>query len=612
MSYFAFKITRLPKRMLLYIESGVLAEIEEMYPMYKESTLYVDAFLGIRGEPFDSFGYSILATKDGEWSDEIDMKINIKPELGPLVCSYESIDMTFQTRKDITSLFIFTDTSDRIKINSVNGANEITIKGQPLVLGKTYMWYEFKEVVLATSTPRDGSDAWHSKIYFNFGRLNEWSATECLTTINKLYLGYLHESELDVFGIPVISADRSSGSTFLKKITVDGGIPNAPVNLRISETFALNNFSFAANDIVTDLITGDNYVSATLDDTGSLSAIITGTPSLYDSEENYGFNIEVELLSIDGTNNNVDPEKDLILISVYSDPQYADDFNIIDEVKLTSNAFGTASNDAIANIDNGDNISVGVDISLFYNKGTLPFTYEVIPDENNPGAAVIETTDFVNQFLITTLTGDATGFVYNFQVKITDANKIVSFKDISITVIEVGTIVVPTVTAPIAIAADELELISQQIVASNTPTSYRAENLPTGLSLNTSTGIISGSVATNGVYNATIYASNIAGESAGVGLTITIADIDTDAPVITSPDNVQSNIGDPFDYQITYTGAEPVTINVTDLPINFTYDSVHQKVIGTVANHFDSFMINITNAYGTDSMYVLVSGGGMT
>jgi YDG domain/Putative Ig domain/Putative metal-binding motif len=49
------------------------------------------------------------------------------------------------------------------------------------------------------------------------------------------------------------------------------------------------------------------------------------------------------------------------------------------------------------------------------------------------------------------------------------------------------------------------------ITASQNPTSYNATGLPTGLSINTSTGVISGSPTQTGVFNATISAANTAG-----------------------------------------------------------------------------------------------------
>lgn len=59
--------------------------------------------------------------------------------------------------------------------------------------------------------------------------------------------------------------------------------------------------------------------------------------------------------------------------------------------------------------------------------------------------------------------------------------------------------------------------VNYQIVGTNTPTSYGSGTLPTGLSLNTSTGVISGNVpATLTTYTIPISATNLAGTGNGV------------------------------------------------------------------------------------------------
>ena len=50
-----------------------------------------------------------------------------------------------------------------------------------------------------------------------------------------------------------------------------------------------------------------------------------------------------------------------------------------------------------------------------------------------------------------------------------------------------------------------------QITASNTPTSYGASGLPSALSVNTSTGLISGQFTVAGSYNVTVTAANLGG-----------------------------------------------------------------------------------------------------
>ena len=60
------------------------------------------------------------------------------------------------------------------------------------------------------------------------------------------------------------------------------------------------------------------------------------------------------------------------------------------------------------------------------------------------------------------------------------------------------------------------------IIASNSPTSYAASGLPPGLSVNTTSGLISGTPTTTGTYVVIIQASNGGGSgSASLALTVT-------------------------------------------------------------------------------------------
>ncbi len=62
------------------------------------------------------------------------------------------------------------------------------------------------------------------------------------------------------------------------------------------------------------------------------------------------------------------------------------------------------------------------------------------------------------------------------------------------------------------------------ITASNSPTSYGASNLPTGLSINSTTGVISGTPTTAGTYTITLSASNAGGTGTGTQmLTVSVA-----------------------------------------------------------------------------------------
>src|SRR5439155_26269536 len=102
---------------------------------------------------------------------------------------------------------------------------------------------------------------------------------------------------------------------------------------------------------------------------------------------------------------------------------------------------------------------------------------------------------------------------------------------------------------------------SYQITATNNPTSYNATGLPPGLSVNTSTGLISGTPTTAGTYSVTISATN-AGSTGSATLTLTIKPA---PPVITSSLTATGTVGVAFSYQITATN-NPTSYNATVLP----------------------------------------------
>ncbi|MDX2080399.1 MAG: S8 family serine peptidase [Terrimicrobiaceae bacterium] len=84
-----------------------------------------------------------------------------------------------------------------------------------------------------------------------------------------------------------------------------------------------------------------------------------------------------------------------------------------------------------------------------------------------------------------------------------------------------GSVVAPAITSPSLAGGTVGSSFSYQITASNGPTSYGATGLPPGLSVNTASGLISGTPTTTGTYNATVFATNSAG-TGSLGVTITI------------------------------------------------------------------------------------------
>ncbi|MEK7949307.1 putative Ig domain-containing protein [Luteolibacter soli] len=137
-----------------------------------------------------------------------------------------------------------------------------------------------------------------------------------------------------------------------------------------------------------------------------------------------------------------------------------------------------------------------------------------------------------------------------------------------------------------------------QITAINLPVSFDATNLPAGLLLNSSTGVISGTPTLAGTVESTITATNDNGTgSATLVFTITAGP----PPVITSPLAATGAVNVAFSYII---GAQnnPVSFTASGLPSGFAFNTTTGEISGTPTQTGSSTVtITATNANGTDS-----------
>lgn len=84
-----------------------------------------------------------------------------------------------------------------------------------------------------------------------------------------------------------------------------------------------------------------------------------------------------------------------------------------------------------------------------------------------------------------------------------------------------GSVVAPVITSPTMVSGTIGQSFSYQIAANNSPTSFNATGLPAGLTVNSSTGLISGTPSTAGTSTVTISVSSSAGTGTGT-VTVTI------------------------------------------------------------------------------------------
>ena len=139
---------------------------------------------------------------------------------------------------------------------------------------------------------------------------------------------------------------------------------------------------------------------------------------------------------------------------------------------------------------------------------------------------------------------------------------------------------------------------SYQIAASNSPTSYNATNLPAGLSVNTSSGAITGTPTTAGASSVTISATN-AGGTGTATLSITISAPTPSAPVISSATTASGTVGQAFSYQITASNS-PTSYNATNLPAGLSVNTSNGAITGTPTTAgTTSVTISAMNAGGT-------------
>ncbi len=161
----------------------------------------------------------------------------------------------------------------------------------------------------------------------------------------------------------------------------------------------------------------------------------------------------------------------------------------------------------------------------------------------------------------------------------------------------------PVITSPGTATGTVGVAFSYQITATNNPTSFNATGLPGGLTVNTTTGLISGTPTTAGTYPVTISASN----SGGTGTATLVITINTPPPVITSPGTATGTVGVAFSYQITATN-NPTIYGASSLPPGLTVNTATGLISGTptTAGTYP-VTITATNSRGTGTSTLVIT-----
>lgn len=161
----------------------------------------------------------------------------------------------------------------------------------------------------------------------------------------------------------------------------------------------------------------------------------------------------------------------------------------------------------------------------------------------------------------------------------------------------------PIITSALTASSPTGQAFTYQITATNNPTNYNATGLPNGLSINTTTGLISGTPTVDDVFNTTISATNASDtDTETLLITITLA-----APVITSSTTASGSTGRAFTYQITATN-NPTSFSATGLPAGLNVNAITGLISGMpTADGVYTSRISATNATATVTESVVIT-----
>jgi hypothetical protein len=161
----------------------------------------------------------------------------------------------------------------------------------------------------------------------------------------------------------------------------------------------------------------------------------------------------------------------------------------------------------------------------------------------------------------------------------------------------------PAITSPATADGLEGAVFVYLITASNSPTSFGATGLPSGLSISPTSGLISGTPTMIGTSNVTISATN----RSGTGTLVLALTVRPSAPIVTSAATATGKRGDAFTYQITASN-NPTSFGGTGLPSGVALNSATGLISGTLtsAGTF-TLTVSATNSGGTGSRTVTLT-----
>ena len=161
----------------------------------------------------------------------------------------------------------------------------------------------------------------------------------------------------------------------------------------------------------------------------------------------------------------------------------------------------------------------------------------------------------------------------------------------------------PVISSALATSGTVATAFSYTIAARNTPTSFGATGLPAGLSVNKTTGVISGNPTAAGQTNVTLSATNGAG-TATQTLALTI---NPHAPVISSATTATGTAGAAFSYTVA-ANYSPTSFSAAGLLYGLSVNTATGVITGTPID-VGKFNITLvaTNAAGTGTASLVLT-----